>query len=219
MALKTKKVTVRRKNYQRQIRTYTVLTAVVLVAAAVYGYFQFQDLSRAQTALADGQSRLSEMTGFETQIADQYAALKTAFDQDFEDVRSAIDGVLPPEENYTALTKTLDDFVLTLNRQSPSIFMSNLKFSQPRMDAHEEYAILPFTVTLSTTRANLERFLRFAENSGSLDDATRLLDVRSININFPGESGVAGISGQQEDLLTVSLSMNAYFQTSENNAS
>ena len=136
---------------------------------------------------------------------------KCAFDQDFENVRNAVDGVLPSEENYTALTKTLDDFVLTLNRQSPSIFMSNLKFSQPRMDADEEYAILPFSMTLSTTRANLERFLQYTENSGSLDDASRLLDVRSITINFPGETGL----GQEQELLTVSLSLNAYFQTQQ----
>lgn len=211
MALKTKKIKVPRKNYQRQIRTYVVVTVVIGVAALVYGFFQFQDLSAARTALANGQQQLSEMTSFETQISSQYATLKTAFDQDFENVRSAVNGVLPTEENYTALTKTLDDFVLTLNRQSPSIFMSNLKFSQPRMDADAEYAILPFSMTLSTTRANLERFLRYAENSGSLDDASRLLDVRSITINFPGETGL----GQEQDLLTVSLSMNAYFQTSD----
>lgn len=210
MALKTKKIKIPRKNYQRQIRTYVVITAVIGIAAIVYGFFQFQDLSAARSALEDGQTRLSEMTSFETQIAEQYSTLKTAFDQDFENVRSAVDGVLPSEENYTALTKTLDDFVLTLNRQSPSIFMSNLKFSQPRMDADEEYAILPFSMTLSTTRANLERFLQYAENSGSLEDGSRLLDVRSITINFPGETGV----GQEQELLTVSLSLNAYFQTS-----
>ncbi|MCA9374090.1 MAG: hypothetical protein R3B71_00690 [Candidatus Gracilibacteria bacterium] len=211
MALKTKKIVIPRKNYQRQIRTYVVVTVVIGVAALIYGFFQFQDLSTARAALEDGQTRLSEMTSFEAQIADQYATLKTAFDQDFENVRNAVDGVLPSEENYTALTKTLDDFVLTLNRQSPSIFMSNLKFSQPRMDADEEYAILPFSMTLSTTRANLERFLQYTENSGSLDDASRLLDVRSITINFPGETGL----GQEQELLTVSLSLNAYFQTQQ----
>ncbi len=211
MALKTKKIVIPRKNYQRQIRTYVVVTVIIGVAALIYGFFQFQDLSTARAALEDGQTRLSEMSSFEAQIADQYATLKTAFDQDFENVRNAVDGVLPSEENYTALTKTLDDFIITLNQQSPSIFMSNLKFSQPRMDADEEYAILPFSMTLSTTRANLERFLQYTENSGSLDDASRLLDVRSITINFPGETGL----GQQQELLTVSLSLNAYFQTQQ----
>lgn len=212
MALRSKKIVVPRKNYQRQIRTYTVLTVVLLIAASVYGFFQFQTLSAAQVALADGESRLAQMRSFETQIAEQYTTLKASFDEDFDEVQAAIEGVFPSVEDYTSLTEDLDQLVLTLNRQSPSIFMSNLKFSQPRFDDKEGYATLPFSLTLQTTRTNLERFLEYAETSGSLDDASRLLDVRSININFPGQGGTAASAAQGSDLLSVSLNVNAYFQ-------
>lgn len=211
MALRSKKIVIPRQNYQRQIRTYTVLTLAVLIAAGVYGFMQFQTLSAAQTALADSGARLTQMKSFETQIADQYTTLKSAFDEDFEEVQNAVAGVFPSEEDYTSLTEDLDQLVLTLNRQSPSIFMSNLKFSQPRISDKEGYSTLPFSMTLQTTRANLERFLAYAERSGSLDDATRLLDVRSIAINFPGQGGSAG-TGLQANLLNVSLNVNAYFQ-------
>lgn len=209
MAIRSKKILIPRQNYQRQIRTYTVLTVAVLIVAGVYGFFQFQKLSTAQVALADGEVRLAEMKTFETQISEQYTSLKSAFDEDFSEVQTAIEGVFPSSEDYTALTEDLDQLVLTLNRQSPSIFMSNLKFSQPRFEEERGYAVLPFSMTLQTTRANLERFLAYAENSGSLDDASRLLDVRSININFPGQGGGAT---QGADLLSVSLNVNAYFQ-------
>lgn len=213
MALTSKKIAVPRRNYQRQIRTYTVLTFAVLIAAGVYGFFQFQQLSTAQAALADGESRLSQMKSFETQISEQYTTLKSSFDEDFEEVQNAIDGVFPSEEDYTSLTEDLDQLILTLNRQSPSIFMNNLKFNQPQLDDKEGFATLPFSMTLQTTRANLERFLAYAEGSGSLDDASRLLDVRSINISFPGQ-GAAASGSSQAQLLNVSLNVNAYFQLS-----
>lgn len=209
MALTSKKIVVPRRNYQRQIRTYTVLTFAVLIAAGVYGFFQFQQLSTAQAALADGESRLSQMKSFETQISEQYTTLKSSFDEDFEEVQNAIDGVFPSEEDYTSLTEDLDQLILTLNRQSPSVFMNNLKFNQPRFDDKEGFATLPFSMTLQTTRTNLERFLAYAEGSGSLDDGSRLLDVRSIDISFPGQGG-----GNQTQLLNVSLNVNAYFQLS-----
>lgn len=212
MPLPTKKVVIPRQNYNRQIRTYTVLTILVLLAAGTYGYFQFQKLTEAQAALAKGQADLAALKSTETQIADQYTTLKGAFETEFKTVQNAIEGVLPSDENYTALTKALDDFVLTLNRQSPSIFMSNLKFSQPRFEKETDHAVLPMTLTLATTRANLERFLQFAENSGSLDDGTRLLDVRSISISFPQQQVVGAPAGDTSSLLNVSLAVNAYFQ-------
>lgn len=212
MPLRTKKVAVPRKNYQRQIRTYTVLSVVVLLAAGVWGFFQFQELSAAQSALRDGEERLAQMQSFEAQLSEQYATLQDEFFDEFQSIRESVQGVFPSEENYTNLTEELDTFVLALNRQSPSIFMSNLKYSQPRIDEDKGYGILPFTLTLETTRSNLEQFLAFAENSGSLDEATRLLDVRSITINFPGQTSVALRGQQQSNLLSVSLTVNAYFQ-------
>ncbi len=209
MPLPTKKIVVPRKNYQRQIRTYTVMTLLVLIVAGVYGFFQYQKLAEAKTALSDGQTNLSEMQAFESQISGQYTTLNAAFYEDFRDVRDAINGVMPEEENYTKITQNLDAFVIDLNRKSPSIFMSNLKFSKGRLDKENGYAVLPFTMTLSTSRDNFERMLQYAENSGSLENASRLLDVRSITLNFPGQGGTA-LAG--DNLLDVSLSVNAYFQ-------
>ncbi|MBU0668425.1 hypothetical protein KJ951_03010 [Patescibacteria group bacterium] len=214
MPLPIKKVAVPRKNYQRQIRSYLVLIFLLLAGAGYFGFFQYQELVVAQNAFAAGQTNLAEMKKFEKDISGQYSSLNSAFYEDFRGIRNAVEGVLPAEENYTRITQNLDSFVIDLNKKSPSIFMGNLKFNQPHLDNDNGYGVLPFTISLSTTRANFEKMLKYAESSGALDDASRLLDVRSISINFPGQGAASAEPsvGAAEGLLSVSLSINAYFQ-------
>jgi len=97
--------------------------------------------------------------------------------------------------------------------------MNDLKFSRPRIDTELDYSVLPFTLTLSTTRENFDNFLRYVENSGALDpngqgESTRLLDIRSISINFmeQGATGFTGTSRSTTPIMNVSIAMNAYFQ-------
>jgi len=211
MSLLTKKTTtLPRRNYQKQIRTYTVVTVIVFIAALVYGFLQYQKLAEAKTAIEQGQEKLIEMQTFKNRIADQYTTINTSFNEDFRDIREAINGTLPKNEDYTKLTQILDAFVNDLNKRSPTIFMSNLRFSQPRLDNDKGYAVLPFSMTLSTTKDNFERILQYVESSGSLDEGSRLLSINSITINFPTKQ-VKSDSSSDNDL-SVSLSLNAYFQ-------
>ena len=204
-----KKKAAPRKNYSRSIQTFVLLTVVVLVAGGVYGFLQYQKLSAAQKALANGQTQLTQLRAQEKQYSDQYTLVRNAYDEEFAGIRDSIQGVFPSEENYTTLTKTLDKYVLDLNKKSPTIFMNNLRFSSPRIEKDKGYAILPFSMSLNTTRKNLDEFLEYTENSGSIDDKTRLLDVRSISISFSGEQTVGGRS---INTLNVAISLNAYFQ-------
>lgn len=208
-------IVVSRKNYPRLIQTYTILTIVVAIAAIVYGYFQFQKFTATQAALEDGRSRVTELTSTISQTSEQYTALKNDHQTTFADVRESIEAVFPSEERYTELTKALDKFILDSSNVSP-MFMSNLRFNASRLDEESGYSVLPFSLTLSTTNENLERFLQYVENSGALDAGVRLMDVQSISISFP-QSAVGFLAPEAalrtvEDALNVSFSMNSYYQ-------
>jgi len=208
---------VKRKNYGRAIRSYIFLTVVVVIAAGVYGFFQFQQLSEIQSALAKGQSDLTSLQSAEKRIATAYSEIKNVYDDNFNTIKDTINAVFPSEENYTKLTRLLDAFILDNNNTTLNpIFMSDLRFSKPRIDKENGYSVLPITLTLETTRDNLEKFLEFVENSGSLDTGIRLMDVKSISISFPNEQVSAFETASTGEVglptINVSVALNAYFQ-------
>ena len=49
------------------------------------------------------------------------------------------------------------------------------------------------------------KFLHLLENSGSLDDQIRLMDIQSIRLNFDGED--------DSDIINFTVQINAYFQS------
>lgn len=210
------KVVKPRKNYKRGIQTYIVLTVIVLIAAGVYGFFQFQELSEVRRAIASGQTTLADLQSSERTISNTYTEIKSVYDDNFSTIKESINAVYPTEEEYTDLTRLLDDFITKNNQTTLNpIFMSDLKFSNPRIDQENDYAVLPFTLTLSTTRDNFEKFLAFVENSGSLDTGVRMMDIKSISINFPSQqttSFVTAVEESQVPTMNVSVSLNAYFQ-------
>jgi len=204
-----------RKNYGRSIGTFAFLTVVVLVAAGVYGYTQFSKLTEVNDALAKGQSTLSQLQTAEKRISSDYAAIKSVYDDNFNTIKESINAVYPSEEQYTDLTRLLDEFMAANNQETLNpIFMSDLKFSAPRIDKENDYAVLPFTISLTTTRDNFEKFLEFVESSGSLDTGIRLMEVKKISISFPSQELEFDDDDTGSDIptMTVSLTMNAFFQ-------
>jgi hypothetical protein len=205
-----KQILIPKKNYRRQTQSYVFFTIMFFVAAAIYGYFDYTELTRAKAALNEGQVLLMQMQSGEKQIANDYLLVEETYKERYRKEREAIKSVFPMEEDYTSLTKVIDAFMYETNTTSNPIFMSDLKFSKARIDANTDYAVLPFSLTLSTTRQNFEAFLKYIESSGSLDNGSRLMDIKSISINFPTKTERS--SGYGSTLMNVSISLNAYFQ-------
>lgn len=204
-----------RKNYAKNTRTFIFMTVIVLIASAIYGYIQYQKLAEVNTAIANGQTQLRDLQSAEKQISADYAAIKDVYEENFDTIRTSIEQVYPSEEYYTDLTRLLDNYVIMNNQTTLNpIFMSDLRFSSPRIDKENDYAILPFTLTLSTSRDNFEKFLAFVENSGSLEEGIRLMDIRSITMSLPSSEVSTFGSDIESDipLMNVSMSLNAYFQ-------
>ncbi len=204
-----------KRNYDKSIRTYMMLIIITLVLAAYYGYTQFTKLSGVQDALAKEQSQITDLQNTESQTNTDYVNLKQDFDQKYSGVLDSLQAVYPLEQDYTSLTRLFDQFFQTNNTTYNPVFVSDIKYGQPRYDAKVDYAVLPVTMTISGTQDNFDKFLKFVENSGVLEDKTRLLDIKSININFTSQSSQNTAPGQiaaNQQMINVSVVLNAYFQ-------
>lgn len=206
-----------KRNYAKSIRTYILLMVITSGLAVYYGFTQYSKLSGAQDALAKEQVQLTELQSTEAESGNDYSNLKRDFDQKFSGVLDSLQAVYPIEEDYTKLTIALDTFFRDSNTAINPVFLSDLKYGLPRYDANSDYAVMPVTMTITGTQDNFMKFLKYVENSGVLEDKTRLMDVRSISINFTSSgSGTNLLPGQTaattQPMINVSVALNAYFQ-------
>lgn len=210
-------IALQKRNYAKSVRTYLMLIVITLLLAGYYGYTQYVKLSAAQDALAKEQTQITDLQNTAAETNNDYSNLKKDFDQKYAGVLDSLQAVYPIEEDYTKLTISLDAFFRDNNTSFNPVFLSDLKFGQARFDAAQEYAVLPVTMTISGTQDNFLKFLKYIENSGVLEDKTRLMDVRSISINFTSGGSDNSTGGQNaltptQPLINVSLGLNAYFQ-------
>jgi hypothetical protein len=216
-------VAIKKHNYGKTIRMYVMLIVVCALLAGYYGYTAYQKLSASQDALASEQSQITALQNTEAQSSADYTTLKQSFDQKYAGVLDQLQAVYPPTEDYTNLTRELDAFFQNANKNSFNpVFLSDLKYGEARYDAKADYAVLPVTMTITGTQDNFTKFLQYIQNSGGLTDKTRLMDIRSISINFTtpapaqttpgGQTTGAAASATPQTMLNVSVSLNAYFQ-------
>lgn len=211
-------VTLKKHNYPQSIRTYMMLIILTVALGGYYAYTQFAKFSGAQDALAKEQTQVANLQGTESQTSTDFTNLKQDFDQKYSGVLESLQSVYPLEENYTDLTRLFDQYFQANSSSFNPVFLSDIRFGQPRYDANADYAVLPVTMTVSGTQDNFIKFLKFIANSGVLEDKTRLMDIRSISINFTSGSTSQNLStGQQvssqtQPMINVSVALNAYFQ-------
>ena len=195
----------------RPSNIYFVFALVIVSAAVAYGVLQFQILQSEKQAVLDNEARQAQVTGV---LADEKAGFKTFADERAkkqEELGDKISGILPPDENYTELTRSLDNYFAEHDRAGNSIQQDNLRFGKgsplPQMS---NVSALPVFMNLRSTRDNFFKFLDFVNNSGSLETGTRLMDINSIDITF--SKGGEVIEDMKQEIV-FNVSMNAYYQT------
>lgn len=208
------KVAIIKKNYTGTTRIFQAASLIILVAAGTWGFLQFQKLTAAQEALAKGRA---EMTTLQTEVEDyaqEYKDLVAKISQDNEETINSVRAVLPEDEGYTVLTRTLDLYANAADTNIDPFFSGSLSFSQPIINANKEYAELPFTMSLVASRKNFDDFLRYVETSGDLDTRVRLMDIKQISLQLPTpEESVQGLDEEVgPETLNISFSLSTYFQ-------
>ncbi len=126
-------------------------------------------------------------------------------------VAEELDYVFPTDEKHTNLTRNIEAFSNDLHRKKDPFLISNLQYGDPKQHEADDYMILPFQMTIHSSHDNFIRFLKYVENSGTLTEKTRLLDIQSIVINFVTPKGSQGnTSGKTE--INFNVAMNSYFR-------
>jgi hypothetical protein len=208
-------ISIVKKDYSKSIRTYTIVTFIIGAVIVFYGYQQFSKLATVNAALASEQAQAVTLQESSDAFANDYDTMKKTFESANSNSLNALQAVYPSTENYTELTRQLDKYFLDTGTTADPLFTNDIRFSRPVIDEKKNYAVLPFTMSVTASKNSFAKLMRYIENSGDLESKTRLMEIRSISISFP--------SGQQAPLSTaptkakssvynLSLSMNAYFQ-------
>lgn len=190
---------------------YFLLALVVFGGAVVYGVLQYQTFQAEKQAVSDNEAHRTEQTVLLDQSQKTYKLLAEKRAGKQKEFEKAINGILPPDENYTELTQQLDDYFAANDRQGNPILQNSLNFQKGApVEGFSGISMLPFSMNLEGSRGNFLKFLEFVGNSGSLDLGTRLTEINSIDFNFT-EGGELVKDLQQK--ISFNVNMNAYYRT------
>ncbi|MBI2453614.1 hypothetical protein HYV58_00360 [Candidatus Peregrinibacteria bacterium] len=190
---------------------YAVLAILILAGGAAYGVFQYRIFDQEHKAIESNAVRLEALN---RQISDgqtQYQALAEASSQKHAGLQKKLSAILPEGENYTDLTRQLDNYFAERDSLTNPILQSSLAFNKgvPVKDM-PGLSALPMTMNIEATRKNFFHFLEYVSNSGTLESGTRLMDIKSVNLNF-SEGGE--LVTDQKQKINFLVQMSAYYQT------
>jgi len=202
------------KNKDLQLKIFGGLS---LILAAFLGYHIFtntmtflgmrEDISEIKQLHAAIQKTDERLDG-------ELENIKTENEELIASINDELSYVFPENENHTLLTRTIESFSSDINRLKNPFIISNLNYMKAQQSKDGDYMILPTKMTIHSSHENFIKFLEYAENSGTLSDKTRLLDIKSIVINFVSPSGSKGnTSGKDE--INFNVSMNSYFKSEQ----
>lgn len=197
--------------YLRASNLYFFLALIVLAGAVAYGALQYQIFQAEHQAIEDNSVRLAALAGTVQKAGVEFKQFAEERAKKQAELTKQLANILPQDENYTELTRQLDNYFIEHDKVGNPFFQSSLRFgkSAPIADI-VGISALPISMNLDGTRDNFYRFLDFVNSSGLLETGTRLMDIHSIQLNFK-EGGEVVKNPKQEINFTVE--MNGYYQT------
>jgi hypothetical protein len=191
---------------KRGLRAYTILCAVFLIIVGTYSYFKFMDYSLYREAVEINETSLATLKQVTSAEKAAYLSGKSDFDDMSDEIESSLKEVFPLADNYTELTRAFDAFEQQIHRSKSPFVISNIEYQEVRESEDGNYRYLPLRMTISSSEDNFTKFMHYVEQSGSLLDKIRLMDIQSIHLSF-GEQE-SGLSNS----INFSIKIHAYFQ-------
>ncbi|MFA6991878.1 MAG: hypothetical protein WC269_01180 [Candidatus Gracilibacteria bacterium] len=188
------------------INAYAFLCLVMIVGFGFYSYKKWLDYDYLKSYFTTNEALAKDLGTFQSDEQNNYEEAKQNFKEFNENLSKTLVTIFPSSEQYTELTKKMDEIESDLSTPSNPIEISNLVFQKPiKMAA---FSILPFRITVKSSDKNFMEFLNKLESSGSVDSNLRLMDVTSIKLNFEEDQA----DPDAEKLIDFTLQVNAYFQ-------
>jgi hypothetical protein len=178
-----------------------IVALIIISVVGYYGYTKYVELSEVNGQLAQADNILFDLESENADAMDEYQEAKKDSVEDADENAEKLSSILPADEDLTALTRMLDDFAFENHYDSNPFFISQMSYSTVEED--EGFRVLPISMTVETSERNFSKFLEYVESSGSLESGVRLMSIEAVNIQ----------TGEEEDVLRVQLSVNAYLQS------
>ncbi len=188
------------------IKLYAFLCLILLIVVGTYSYFQFQEYRIILKGAQKSEEFVLNLRPKVSEAKAKYDENKREFDQLSKVVEQNLEKVFPSQENYTELTRQMDTFEESLARSRSPFEVPNIAFQVPVQ--HNNYSVLPFSMTITSSSENFTKFLHMMENSGAIDGDVRLMSISSIRLSFQGSP----VSGSPNDIINFTVQVNAYFQ-------
>lgn len=197
----------------RASNIYFFLALIIFAGSTFYGITKWNLLQASKAAVIENKKEIGNISELYKKTKEQFQAFADEQAKRQKDFEKKIAAILPLDENYTDLAKQLDDYFAGADKPGNPVFQGTLNFQkgQPVKDA-VGISVLPFSMGLEGTRDNLFNFLKFVQNSGSLESSVRLMEVKSIDLSFT-EGGEQTDNPKQP--IKFNVNMNAYYQTSK----
>jgi len=188
------------------------LSAALVLFMAYYTYVNLSKYLDMRNEISVNETLHSSLTEKDTLVQNELNKVNEENSALKKQIYDEINLVLPSFENHTYLTRTLEKFETDNNRLRDPFNISNLQYQKQTKADAMPYTKLPFKLTIHSSYNNFFKFLQFVQNSGTLSEGTRLLDIDSITINFTTPKGDSeNTSGQDE--INFNISMNAYIKS------
>ena len=181
-----------KRKIQQATTGYGIFLFLLIAVGGYFGYVNYSEYQSSQSAIENEQAQLSQLKGSADKAKKDFFALQTDLDTKNSGVKQSIEKILPSTEDFTNLARELDDYFRQTRPTENPMFLSDIRFNQPRVDKDRDYGTLPFSMTMSGNEDGFKQFLAQIEKSGELtNDSTsqsRLMDVSNINLAFVNEN-------------------------------
>jgi len=193
--------------YSKYINLYSVLIVLVVLFMGFFIYDKYDEYVYKTTSIEAMNVLADSLKSDKENIVNDMAKTNEEYADQMKKIEKAIDAVFPDNENYTDIIREFDKFFQEINSVSNPAIVTSVKFDNAVPDKTNSYKILPFNVNLNVTKDNFDKFLKYVYESGSLDNARRLIEIKSFSLSIPNEK-----SGKT---LTLNVKMEAYIKNNE----
>lgn len=168
----------------------------------------WQKFTNENSQLTDLKTKIEDTESNLELNRDSYRDLKEDYAYRAEVDQKAIATALPENPEQTMIVREIEAYTNQLAGSNRTLVLNSINFNKPVQKDDIDYTILPFKMSLTTTKENLMGLLRYLEHTGSITsgsaNAGRLLDVQDIDIQV-ADNDANGIG-----TITADLMVNAY---------
>lgn len=200
---------------KKSLRAYAILCLALIIGIGAHAYFKWSDYMRFKMAVELNQTEIGKLTTDVNNENVAYQKVKEDYDKLTAAVESGLKEVFPQSDNYTELNRAFDNLEASLNRAKSPFVISSIDYQDVAVSEDGTYRYLPLRMNIVSSPENFTKFLQYVEESGSLSEKVRLMDIQSIHLSFGNESSgeTGGTSSLGESgTITFSVKIHAYFQ-------